>query len=255
MVAIPIEQAIREFDRSAVAPLVAAAEQQRQEVVRRFPREEWPTMAIERYAVGLSGHRDTFCRLLEFQTPDLGSIKGGSSRKLIIYKHKDKPGWYFPNDFTDERAAWEAVRAGFLRAFEYADEGRWDDIQGIEPLNRGASLLTKTLWAYFPTELLPITSSDNLRHFLRIASRSDAADDQSLGTVQLNRVLLQSSAVIQSSPLCRPRRLSGCCTCASAPSRPDPEVAARPLQKRASENAPGRNRTSARGLGNRCSIH
>jgi 5-methylcytosine-specific restriction protein B len=83
MVAIPLEQAIREFDRSAVAPLVAAAEQQRQEVLRRFPREEWPTMAIERYAVGLSGHRDTFCRLLEFQTTDLGSIKGGSSRVSI----------------------------------------------------------------------------------------------------------------------------------------------------------------------------
>ena len=64
-------------------------------------------MAIERYAVGLSGHRDTFCRLLEFQTTDLGSIKGGSSRKLIIYKHKDKPGWYFDPSYPDVESASE----------------------------------------------------------------------------------------------------------------------------------------------------
>jgi 5-methylcytosine-specific restriction enzyme B len=111
MVAISLEQAIREFDRSAVAARIAAAEQQRQDVVRRFPREEWPTLAIERYAVGLSGHRDTFCRLLEFQTPDLGSIKGGSSRKLVIYKHKDKPGCTStPPTRTSSRPGGQSVR-------------------------------------------------------------------------------------------------------------------------------------------------
>ena len=120
----------------------------------------------------------------------MGSIRGGSARKLIIYKHRDKPGWYFPPEYDERAAAWEAVREGFVRAFEYADEGRWDEIDEIEPLNRGAALLTKTLWVYFPNELLPITSSDNLRHFLRVAGRDDVAADQSIRTVQLNRALL-----------------------------------------------------------------
>jgi hypothetical protein len=61
-------------------------------LLRATTRRRWRS---KRYAVGLSGQQDTFCRLLEFHTPDLGSIKGGFSRKLIIYKHKDKPGWYF----------------------------------------------------------------------------------------------------------------------------------------------------------------
>jgi hypothetical protein len=39
-VAIALEQAIREFDRSAKAAGAAAAEQQRQDVVRQFPRED-----------------------------------------------------------------------------------------------------------------------------------------------------------------------------------------------------------------------
>jgi 5-methylcytosine-specific restriction protein B len=121
----------------------------------------------------------------------MGSIRGGSARKLIVYKHREKPGWYFPSDYADEQAAWSAVRGGFVRAFDLAGQGRWDAIDEIEPLTRGAALLTKTLWAYFPSELLPITSSENLRHFLRIAGREDLAGDQSVRTLRLNRTLLQ----------------------------------------------------------------
>ena len=29
----------------------------------------------------------------------------GSSRKLIIYKHKDKPGWFFDPQYKDEQEA------------------------------------------------------------------------------------------------------------------------------------------------------
>ncbi len=147
-------------------------------------------MTLEEYAQGQEGHPDNFCRWIERQTVEMSSIRGGSARKLIIYKHRDKPGWYFPPEYENERVAWKAVREGFIRAFEYADEGRWDEIDEIEPLNRGAALVTKTLWVYFPNDLLPINSSDNLRHFLRVAGRDDVAADQSLRTIQLNRALL-----------------------------------------------------------------
>jgi 5-methylcytosine-specific restriction enzyme B len=187
---LTLERAIQEFDPAAFQAFEHEAEQQRQETLRRYPRAHWSEMTLEEYAQGQEGHPENFCRWIERQTDQMGSIRGGSARKLIIYKNRDKPGWYFPKEYANERVAWEAVRDGFVRAFEYGDEGRWDDVQGIEPLNRGASLLTKTLWTYFPDELLPITSSDNLRHFLRIAGRDDVAGDQSVGTVQLNRALL-----------------------------------------------------------------
>jgi 5-methylcytosine-specific restriction protein B len=184
------EQALAEFDPAAYRAFEHEAEQQREETLRRYPRERWPQMTLEEYAQGQEGNPDNFCRWMERQTEELASIRGGSARKFIIYKHRQKPGWYFPPEYQDEQAAWHAVRDGFIRAFAHADQGRWEEIQEIEPLNRGGSLLTKTLWIYFPTELLPITSSDHLRHFLQIAGRGDLASDQSIRTVGLNRVLL-----------------------------------------------------------------
>src|SRR4051812_31009583 len=148
-------------------------------------------MTLEEYAQGQDDRPENFCLWIERQTDQMGSIRGGSARKLIVYKHREKPGWYFPSDYADEQAAWTAVRDGFIRAFDLAGHGRWDEIDVIEPLTRGAALLTKTLWTYFPSELLPITSSETLRHFLRIAGREDLASDQSVRTLPLNRALLQ----------------------------------------------------------------
>jgi 5-methylcytosine-specific restriction enzyme B len=200
VVALPgeltLEKAISEFDPAAFQAFAHEAEAQRQETLRRYPREHWPEMTLEEYAQGQEGNPDNFCRWIERQTDQMGSIRGGSARKLIVYKHRDKPGWYFPPEYKNEHAAWSAAQEGFIRAFDHADEGRWDEIAEIEPLNRGAALLTKVLWVYFPNDLLPITSSD-LRHFLRVVGREDVAADQSIYTVQLNRALL---AALRSHP-------------------------------------------------------
>jgi len=161
----PLEQALEEFDRSAVQDAVAAAERQRLEVVRKFPRDAWPTMPIERYAVGLPGGEHTFCRMLEFQTPDLGSIKGGSSRKLVIYKHKNSPGWYFDPSYGDVEAAWNAVRGAFVEAFALAEAGDWAGVDALQPLRPGAALRTKAVFCYVPAGLLPIYSREHLAHF------------------------------------------------------------------------------------------
>jgi 5-methylcytosine-specific restriction protein B len=185
-----LQQAIAEFDLGAIQASEHEAEEQRLQTLQRYPREHWPEMTLDEYAQGQEGHPDNFCRWIERQTDQMGSIRGGSARKLIIYKHRNAPGWYFPPEYENEHVAWTAVRDGFIRAFEYADEGRWDEIDEIEPLNRGAALLTKVLWVYFPNDLLPITSSSNLRHFLRVAGVKDVAADQSIRTVQLNRTLL-----------------------------------------------------------------
>ena len=187
---LTLDQAIAEFDSAAYQAFEHEAEIQREATLERYPRDHWPRMTLEEYAQGQEDRPDNFCRWIERQTDQMGSIRGGSARKLIIYKHRDKPGWYFPPEYEDEREAWEAVRAAFVRAFDYADAERWDELDEIEPLNRGAALLTKVLWTYFPDDLLPITSSDNLRHFLRVAGREDIAEDQNVRTVQLNRSLL-----------------------------------------------------------------
>ena len=183
-------EAIAKTQREPLAAEVAGAEAERADLLQRFPREGWETVALADYAIGQEDSANTLCRLLEFQTPHMGSIRGGSARKLIIYKHKNKPGWYYPApDYSDENDAWENVRAAFIRAFDLADEGRWEEIEGVEELQPGPALLLKLLYLYFPEQIVPICSQDHLRHFLRILGRPEA-EDQSLGAVQLNRSLL-----------------------------------------------------------------
>ena len=68
-----------------------------------LPARAWPEMTLEEYAQGQDGHPENLCRWIERQTDQMGSIRGGSARKLIVYKHRIKPGWYFPPEFTTSR--------------------------------------------------------------------------------------------------------------------------------------------------------
>lgn len=61
----------------------------------------------------------------------MGSIRGGAVRKLIISKHRDKPGWYFPPEYENERVHGVRHGRGSPGAFEYADEERREEIDEI----------------------------------------------------------------------------------------------------------------------------
>src|SRR5581483_2915805 len=157
----------------------------RQEVVGKFPLAEWPTLPLERYAVGVGG-AETFCTLLEFRSQLLGSIKGGSSRKLLIYKHKNKPGWYFDTDtYASEVEAWQDIRNGFVDAFALASESRFAEIDQIPSLRGAGSLKSKASFVYFPDRLLPIYGAEAVHHFSQLLGSVDA----SLERLSANRAL------------------------------------------------------------------
>ncbi len=187
---ISLAEALTDYDRDARSDQYQEAEKQRAAILERFPLGAWAEMTLEDYAVGQPGRDDTFCRWVEFRSKKLGSMKGGSSRKLIVYKHRKKPGWYFPeNEFKDEREAWTAVRDGFIHAFRLAEEGNWSEIDDISALRLGPALRTKTLHIYFPDEVLPIYSLEHIKHFL---SRLSVSVEKGRSTVQHNRKLLQT---------------------------------------------------------------
>ena len=175
----------REFDPSAIEE----AESLRGQILERFPPDGWSEMSLEDYALGQDNSEETFCRLLEFRSLPLGSIRGGSARKFIIYKHKNKPGWYFPRNFEDERAAWESLRNDFVQAIVLAHAGEWVEIDGLETLAQGPALRLKSLYIYFPDDLLPIYSYAHLRHFLRLLKRPEGVV-AGYAVVQTNRNLL-----------------------------------------------------------------
>jgi len=170
---------------------VEAAERERTEMINRFPRENWSTMPLERYALGQEKSADTFCYWMEFGSLHLGSIRGGRARKLIIYKHKNMPGWYFDPEYTDEQEAWRKVRDAFIKAFQKADVNDWNTIDELTPLQSGPAFRTKVLHLYFPEQVFPIYSQEHLRHFLRVLNWPEA-DDRSLGVTRLNRALLSA---------------------------------------------------------------
>ena len=156
-----------------------------------FPKDAWPAMTLDRYALGQPDHPDNFCRWMEFVTTQLGSMRGGSARKHLIYFQAKTGEWWFDHklyETIDE--AWAAVHAGFVEAIRLAEAGQWAEIEQIASLRGGRALVNKTLATYFPDQLLPINSETHLRHFLK-ALGEPRASDPALATTTLNRLLLE----------------------------------------------------------------
>jgi len=129
-----IAHALEAYDADAQESSVVKADDQRTEFLALFPREGWPTMTLDRYALGQAEHPDNFCRWLEFVVTDLGSMKGGSARKHIIY-HQSATGswWYDRGAFNSVDEAWEAVKQGFIDAITLAEGGKWGTTSRASP--------------------------------------------------------------------------------------------------------------------------
>jgi 5-methylcytosine-specific restriction protein B len=191
-----LDEALKALDRAALNVKVAAADEARRQILERFPRETWPAMTLEQFALGHERSHDSYCWWTEFNTPNLGSMKGGSAQKLIIFKHKKKPGWFYDSEhYKSVEEAWQAVRDGFIKAFTHAEAGEWDAIDEIEPLSWGPALRTKTLHIYFPDKVLPVYSLRHLQHFLSLLGRPEAKES-GYRTVHLNRALLDALRAI-----------------------------------------------------------
>ena len=162
-----LQDSISQFDRKNAISHAQSGELERQEILKRFPLSEWPKMPLEKYALGLPQSSEGFCRWIEFNSPHLGSMRGGSAAKHLIYKHKNQAGWYFyPPTMKDENEAWQAIRGDFVKAFQAAQDGKWDEIDELPYLLGARALKIKTLSIYFPNDIVPVCSTAHIRHFL-----------------------------------------------------------------------------------------
>lgn len=183
-----LKEAFASYDTAVAASDVEKSEQQRTAAVEQFPKAAWPTMNLEHYAVG-QHKKDTFCYVMEWGTAVMGSIRGGSSSKLIIYKYANSEGWSFSSDYENEQAAWIAVRDGFIQALDLAEKTDWVGIDAIESVEAGPALLVKTLYLYYPDAIIPVCTRHAMKHFLGLLGKTPS-DLSGLGPVQLNRLLL-----------------------------------------------------------------
>lgn len=184
----PLTEFLSTYDRAAHRSDVELAEQERRQILERFPLDGWSTLTLERYALGQDGNDDTFCRWMEFRSPNLGSMRGGSARKHLIFKSRKREGWHIPEGFKDQNEAWKSIRGAFVDALRLAQKQNWNAIDELLPLRGAPVLKLKTLHLYFPSEILPIYSQPHLRHFLRLLG-SPASDDFGSQVVRLARAL------------------------------------------------------------------
>jgi 5-methylcytosine-specific restriction enzyme B len=186
------EEALHAFDKNTYSEAIREAGEQREKVVKLFPLDHWSDMTLEEYALGQESSENTYCRWMEFRTVHLGSIRGGSAAKMIIYKHKNRPGWYFDEQkYENVQQAWEAVRQGFIEALEKASQDTWDEIDDIEAIRPGPALRLKTLYIYFPEQLIPVFSRQHIVHFLQKLEHPTGGD-KTYEVVRLNRALLHA---------------------------------------------------------------
>lgn len=72
-----VAEALANYDPNAHEADIVKAEEQRGELLDRFPKDDWPRMTLERYALGQPEQPESFCRWMEFVATELGSIRGG----------------------------------------------------------------------------------------------------------------------------------------------------------------------------------
>ncbi|ACZ85382.1 McrB family protein [Streptosporangium roseum] len=168
-----LAEALTAFDRSAIADEVAKATAEIERVRQEFPLTAWADMPLERYALGVSDYRSTFCYQMEYGTRELGGIGGGSARKHMIFRQKKDQRWYHDPAFANEQDAWAHLRQGFLDAFALAEKGQVAAVDGIEALRSGPSLTAKTLYVYIPDRMLPVYGREHVRHFISLLSDED----------------------------------------------------------------------------------
>ncbi len=181
---------VQAYDPAAHANDISKAAQQLDEFLMRFPRDGWPEMSLDDYALGQKEHPKSYCWWMEFYAVELGSIKGGNAKKHLIYFQADAGKWWYDDKlYGSVDLAWETVRGAFVQALDLADADKFEAVDSITALKSGPALATKTLHVYFPDQVLPVYSHGHLRHFLKELGEP-RADEPALGTVTLNRILL-----------------------------------------------------------------
>ncbi|WP_075738474.1 AAA family ATPase [Streptomyces acidiscabies] len=174
---------------AAAATYDQKATADRGKVLDEFPLAAWPTMPLDRYVLGLGSTGTSYCWRLEFGAPHLGSIRGGSAAKHIMYRHNSGE-WRLaaPLRGLDAQAAWEKLRTQFVRAFEAVANEDFDALDDLEVLRFGPALVTKSLATYFPEHFLPVYSTEHLRKFVGVLGGTVPAGYPAW---RINRLLLE----------------------------------------------------------------
>ncbi|MHA1224391.1 MAG: hypothetical protein ACTSP3_14275, partial [Candidatus Heimdallarchaeaceae archaeon] len=72
------------------------------EFVSKFPIERIKDLRIEEYILGTDDYEESFSYWVEFKTRKIGSIKGGTAQKLVLFKRRNTNEIWYKKTFKDE---------------------------------------------------------------------------------------------------------------------------------------------------------
>lgn len=157
---------IHEFATEERKEYVRKAKELHREFLLKFPLERLHEMELEEYALGLQP-QGSFSWWLEYNTVSLGSIKGGSANKHIIYYKKKEGTWFYPEQFKNEQEAWQQLREDIIKTIEVMGKEPYVSIDNDNLLNRGSMLRGKISYMYHADKLMPIYQESHLKKFLK----------------------------------------------------------------------------------------
>jgi 5-methylcytosine-specific restriction protein B len=161
-------------------------EKLRQQFLSRFPVSKLPTLTLKEYALGLEPKENSFCYWIEFKTRTLGGTGGGSSYKHVVFFRKKKQKWEYDPKFPNENVAFESVRNGLVTLVRLAAEGKYEELEDVEPFKGHNLTRGKILFLYYPDKFLPIFSPAHLRDLCQQLGITVDSDSQ----LAMNRALL-----------------------------------------------------------------
>ncbi|KQX14255.1 restriction endonuclease [Streptomyces sp. Root431] len=188
----PVDDALKVFDRDRHRAAVEAADREAAAIRAAFPWEEWPTLPVERYALGQpDAQGQVYSHALEYGSKALGSITGGSAMKHLVYYSRRDHGWWYDKGHGSLDEAWTAVRSGIVEAVTAAREGRVRDIDDLPAVRSGITVVAKTLRVYAPEAILPIYADSFTQHYLdRLAFPGASAVLQPFARKEVLKALL-----------------------------------------------------------------
>ena len=105
--------------------------------------------------------------MARIQDSALREHERGNAGKHLIWFGSDGE-WHYPTKtYGSVEEAWDAVRSGFVELLGLASEGRFDEVDGVEALSGAVASRSKTLFMYFPDDVLPISSKAHVDYFLQ----------------------------------------------------------------------------------------
>ncbi|MEZ5308282.1 MAG: hypothetical protein R2684_14145, partial [Pyrinomonadaceae bacterium] len=140
----------------------------------KFPQDSLSLLTLETYCLGTENYKEGLSWWLEFHTPELGSVKGGSSAKWGVWKSGSE--WKFNRQYEDADDAIEKIGRGLQDLVNATASGDLEQLDEIAVNEIGAgktALRIKPLSIYFPDKILPIFSTKHINKFLRVFGQDE----------------------------------------------------------------------------------